>query len=83
VVTVAVGGSDVRAHDRSTFAAQVDRLTRALPGGTYVADAAYSRHGRWRSTPQFAPDGFHPIGRGHREWADAFWQEMSSEAPRR
>jgi lysophospholipase L1-like esterase len=47
VVTVAIGGNDVRAYDRATFAAEADRLTRALPAGAYVADAPYFMHGRW------------------------------------
>ena len=47
VLTVAVGGNDVRAYDRMTFEAEVARLTRALPAGTYVADAPYFMHGRW------------------------------------
>jgi lysophospholipase L1-like esterase len=47
VVTVAVGGNDIRAYDRTTFEAEADRLTRALPPGTYVADAPYFMHGHW------------------------------------
>lgn len=47
VVTVAIGGNDVRAYDRATFAVEARRLTAALPPGTYVADAPYFMHGRW------------------------------------
>lgn len=47
VVTVAIGGNDVRAYDRKTFAREADRLADALPEGTYVADAPYFMHGRW------------------------------------
>ena len=47
VVTVAIGGNDVRAYDRATFAAEADRLAAALPAGAYVADAPYFMHGRW------------------------------------
>lgn len=47
VVTVAIGGNDVRAYDRARFAAEADRLVAALPRGTYVADAPYFMHGRW------------------------------------
>ncbi len=47
VLTVAIGGNDIRAYDRATFAGEVDRLTAALPTGTYLADAPYFMHGRW------------------------------------
>lgn len=47
VLTVGIGGNDVRAYDREQFAAEVDRLVAALPAGTYVADAPYFMHGRW------------------------------------
>jgi len=112
VVTVAVGGNDVRAYDSTAFAAEAGRLAAALPAGAYVADAPYFMHGRWerdadqaaallkasaveqdlRPVPlhdalqaqggqamltQFASDWFHPNDRGHRVWADAFWQEMT------
>lgn len=112
VVTVAIGGNDVRAYDSTTFAAEAERLAAALPDGAYVADAPFFMHGRWerdadqaaallkasavehglRPVPlhdalraqgwqamltQFAPDWFHPNDRGHRVWADAFWQEMT------
>jgi acyl-CoA thioesterase-1 len=117
VVTVAIGGNDVRAYDRDTFAREADRLADALPAGTYVADAPYFMHGRWERDAdqaagllrqeaeeeglrpvalhaalkaqgakamltQFAADWFHPNDRGHRVWADAFWDEMSGDAAR-
>ena len=47
VVTVAIGGNDVRAYDRAAFASETDRLAAALPKGAYVADAPYFMHGRW------------------------------------
>lgn len=47
VVTVAIGGNDVRAYDRATFAREAGRLAAALPAGTYMADAPYFMHGRW------------------------------------
>jgi acyl-CoA thioesterase I len=118
VVTVAIGGNDIRAYDRVTFAVEADRLAAALPAGTYLADAPYFMHGRWERDAaqaaallrqeatdkglrpvalhdalksqgwqamltQFAADWFHPNDRGHRVWADAFWQEMSVDAARR
>jgi acyl-CoA thioesterase I len=117
VVTVAIGGNDIRAYDRATFAAEANRLAAALPAGTYVADAPYFMHGHWERDAaqaarllrqeatdeglrpvrlhdaleaqgaramltQFAADWFHPNDRGHRVWADAFWQEMSLDASR-
>lgn len=56
VLTVGIGGNDIRAYDRATFAAQTDRLTAALPAGTYVADAPYFMHGRWERDAQQAAD---------------------------
>ncbi len=56
LITVAIGGNDVRAYDRSTFAAQADRLTTALPAGSFVADAPYFMHGRWERDAQQAAD---------------------------
>ena len=114
LVTVAIGGNDIRAYDQHTFAEQVDRLTAALPPGAYVADAPYFMHGRWQRDAaqaadllrrgaashglrsvglqaalraqgwqamftQFAADWFHPNDRGHRVWADAFWQQISRD----
>ncbi len=48
LLTVAVGGNDVRAYNREQFAAEATRLTKALPKGAYVADAPYFMHGRWQ-----------------------------------
>ncbi len=70
VVTVAIGGNDVRAYDRATFTRQAVRLAAALPEGTYVADAPYFMHGRWeRDADQAArllqqtanEQGLHPV----------------------
>ncbi|MDP3713742.1 MAG: SGNH/GDSL hydrolase family protein [Mycobacteriales bacterium] len=71
VITVAIGGNDVRAYDRATFAREADRLASALPDGTYVADAPYFMHGRWeRDADQAAAllrqaaaeEGLRPVG---------------------
>jgi lysophospholipase L1-like esterase len=56
VVTVAIGGNDIRAYDRDTFAGQVERLTAALPAGAYVADAPYFMHGRWERDSEQAAE---------------------------
>lgn len=111
IVTVAIGGNDVRSYNPSRFSMAVDELTVALPAGTYIADVPDFMHGRWgeRSVQaggivaasahanqlrvvrlrdmqrdrgagamltDFAADWFHPNDRGHRVWADAFWNEM-------
>jgi len=49
VVTVAIGGNDVRVYDQDRFAADVDRLVDGLPPGTFVADVPYFMHGRWET----------------------------------
>jgi len=56
LVTVAIGGNDVRRYDRERFTADVDALTRALPAGTFVADAPYFMHGHWEHDAQQAAD---------------------------
>jgi acyl-CoA thioesterase I len=56
LLTVAIGGNDIRSYDRPTFAAEVDRLTAALPAGAFVADAPYFMHGRWQRDAQQAAD---------------------------
>jgi lysophospholipase L1-like esterase len=72
VVTVAIGGNDVRAYDRATFGREADRLADALPAGAYVADAPYFMHGRWgRDADQaagllrqeVAEEGLRPVAR--------------------
>lgn len=118
IVTVAIGGNDVRDYDRATFQSQLDQLTRALPRGAFVADLPYFMHGRWEDDAQeasdlvtaaataaglvpvplhqaqrsqgwtamftqFAADWFHPNDRGHRVWADAFWQVLRDSDPAR
>lgn len=47
LLTVAIGGNDVRAYDRTRFGKQAERLAAALPAGAYVADTPYFMHGRW------------------------------------
>jgi len=47
VVTVAVGGNDVRSYRAAAFSRQVDELTSALPPGTFIADVPWFMHGRW------------------------------------
>lgn len=56
VVTVAIGGNDVRGFDSTFFARQIERLTAALPPGTFIADVPYFMHGRWERDSQQAAD---------------------------
>lgn len=49
LVTVAIGGNDVRRYETDRFTADVDRLVAGLPPGTYVADVPYFMHGRWET----------------------------------
>lgn len=49
VVTVAIGGNDVRGYEADRFAAEDHRLVAGLPAGTYVADVPYFMHGRWKT----------------------------------
>ena len=56
LLTVAVGGNDIRAYDRETFAGQAERLAAALPPGAYLADAPYFMHGRWERDARQAAD---------------------------
>ena len=111
VVTVAIGGNDIRSYERGRFLADVDELTAALPRGTHIADVPDFMHGRWGDRAveageivtasagahqqhivrlhntqrdrgagamltDFAADWFHPNDRGHRVWADAFWNTL-------
>lgn len=52
LATVAIGGNDVPSYDRARFTADVDALTRALPAGTFVADAPYLTLGHWERDAQ-------------------------------
>ena len=49
VVTVAIGGNDVRVYDDDRFAADAEELVDGLPPGTFVADVPYFMHGRWET----------------------------------
>jgi len=47
IVTVAIGGNDVRGYDPARLSAAIDELTAALPAGTFIADVPDFMHGRW------------------------------------
>ena len=87
VVTVAIGGNDVRAYDRATFAAEAARLAAALPPGAYVADAPYFMHGHWEQDAaqaaavlreQAAENGLRPVAL-HDALKAQGWQAMLTQ----
>jgi acyl-CoA thioesterase I len=56
LLTVAVGGNDVRAYDRETFARRQRGGEPLCLPGAYLADAPYFMHGRWERDAQQAAD---------------------------
>ena len=92
VVTVAIGGNDIGAYDRATFASEAGRLTAALQAAATLRASA-EKHGLnvvrlqdalkeqgWQAmATEFAADWFHPNDRGHRVWADAFWTRIGPD----
>lgn len=48
VVTVGVGGNDLRRYDEATYRADLEALAVGLPAGTVVADVPYFMHGRFQ-----------------------------------
>lgn len=65
VVTVAVGGNDIRSYNTARFAADVEELTAALPAGTLVADVPYFMHGRWEDDADQAAETVTKTARAH------------------
>lgn len=65
IVTVAVGGNDIRSHNPARFAADVEELAAALPAGTLVADAPYFMHGRWEDDADQAAETVAKRARAH------------------
>lgn len=87
VVTVAIGGNDVRAYARATFAAEAARLAAALPQGAYVADTPYFMHGHWEQDAaqaaavlreQAAENGLRPVAL-HDALRAQGWQAMLTQ----
>lgn len=66
VVTVAVGGNDVRSYSAAAFARQVEALATALPPGTFLADAPWFMHGRWERQAAQATEVITRAARTHR-----------------
>lgn len=48
VITVGVGGNDIRDYDEDAFARDVTDLTGGLPRGTVLADLPFFMHGQWQ-----------------------------------
>ncbi|MCU1693414.1 MAG: esterase [Frankiales bacterium] len=59
VVTVAVGGNDVRGYDAGRFDTDVSALVAALPPDALLADVPYFMHGHWERDAQQAADVLH------------------------
>ncbi len=49
LITIGVGGNDIREYDASTFADDVTALTAALPADAVIADLPYFMHGQWEA----------------------------------
>lgn len=65
IVTVAVGGNDIRSYNPARFAADVEELAAALPAGTLVADVPYFMHGRWEDDADQAAETVAKGARAH------------------
>lgn len=112
LITVDVGGNDLRRYDAATYRSDVSALVAGLPKDTVLADIPYFMHGRAQRDANeaaafirkranqgglvvaplqetmrargrqgmftdYAADWFHPNDRGHRVWADSFWQVIA------
>ena len=47
LVTVAIGGNDMRTFSRDQFSKNIEKIVDALPAHSYIADAPYFMHGKW------------------------------------
>jgi len=65
VVTVAIGGNDVRSYRADRFVAAIEELMAALPAGTFVADVPWFMHGRWAQRSQGAAATVTASARAH------------------
>ena len=69
-----------RSERQAQQAADLMRSTASQQGLRPVALHATLREQGWRGMfTQYAADWFHPNDRGHRRWADAFWQEIGRD----
>ena len=65
VVTLDIGGNDVRRFDPPRFAQDVWELMSQLPAGTVVADIPYFMHGHWERDAQEASRLLHTAAAAH------------------
>ena len=87
LVTVGIGGNDIRDLDRERFAAEIATLTAALPEGAVIADAPYFMHGRWerdaleaaRLVQASAAEHGLTVARLHDAQQDEGWQAMFTQ----
>lgn len=47
IITIGIGGNDIRSYSKMQYANSVIKLTSLLPEGTIIADNPYFMHGRW------------------------------------
>lgn len=47
IVTLAIGGNDIKQFNKDQYRQDIETLMKALPAGTYVANAPYFMHGGW------------------------------------
>ena len=65
VITVGVGGNDLRHFDPVAFDTDTAMLVAALPPGTIIADAPWFMHGRWERDALQASSVLTGHGRAH------------------
>ena len=66
LITVGIGGNDIRRFDLATLTDRVARLMAALPAGAVVADAPYFMHGRWERDASAAANAMSEAARRRR-----------------
>ncbi len=82
VVTVAVGGNDVRSYRADRFAADVEELMAALPAGTFIADVPWFMHGRWAQRSSAAAAAVATSARAHGLRVVPLHAAMAERGPR-
>ena len=81
VVTVAIGGNDVRSYRPERFDADIEELTAALPPGTFVADVPWFMHGRWAQRSEQAAATVAAHARAHGLRVVPLHASMSARGP--
>lgn len=62
LVTVDVGGNDIRRYDAAAYLVDIDQLVRGLPPGAVLADIPYFMHGRAQRDAEQAADVIRELG---------------------